>query len=87
MFNRKEYLELSQACGPFTLDASAADNGLNAQHTRYCCPSNSFLKADVSGECIWGCFPASRVSVSSSLPESKEKRPFHLGSICTSVSA
>ncbi len=42
--------------------ASAAYNGLNAQHTRYCCPSNSFIKADVSGECIWGCFPASRVS-------------------------
>jgi hypothetical protein len=62
MFNRKEFLELQAACGPFALDAAASDNGLNAHTRSFCSPTDSFLKANVSGASVWGFFPPSCVS-------------------------
>lgn len=53
MFDRSEFLRLSEQFGPFTLDACADDLGLNAQVKSFCSPSNSFMSAKVVGENVW----------------------------------
>ena len=54
MFDRAEFLTLNALYGPFTLDAYAADDGCNAQVTKYCTETTQpFLKADISGETVW----------------------------------
>jgi len=54
MFNPAECKRLQQHIQHYiTMDACADDSGKNKQHNQFCCPSNSFLDFDCSGQHVW----------------------------------
>ncbi len=55
MFDRRLFLQLNQAYGPFTLDACCDVQGSNAQVPNICCkkPNRSFLDTRVAGHNVW----------------------------------
>ena len=53
MLDRIRFKELEKLYGPFDLDACADNLGRNSQLKHYCCPNDSFLEKDVSGQSIY----------------------------------
>uniref|UniRef100_A0A061SB24 Pol protein n=1 Tax=Tetraselmis sp. GSL018 TaxID=582737 RepID=A0A061SB24_9CHLO len=54
MFDPCLFREFDQRFGPHTLDAAAASDGSNAQLSRFCHESDSFLRKELAeGERVW----------------------------------